>query len=820
MRGQRSRLLLVLTLGVSLGIGLTWLWRSSAEDAAQLAELEAFTHAPDEEETDLQQADTRPAGVRAREATSERAEASREGEALAERVPAGVIVVHGPNGQPLAGAVVEARSEQGVTDRRATDAEGKTTLMLPPAEHLALRASAEGFFPAVLADHPFGQPAILVVGEAALCDGVVRDAQGAPLAGVFVEPRGPAGSPRSAQARKERTDAEGRFRLPPLAPGTYDLWLEPPAGRAPVSVAAGMFLAAGPRTLELQLVPGMTLRGTVRDAQSGQPIGGATLEVAVELKVGQLRSHAPRREATSDELGAFTLANLPVGIAGVLAKAPGHTPAWRRVEVLQTQGTVDLEITLDGTASVRGRVVTADKVPVAGAEVSYAWFSGDRLEFLSRTATSDASGHYELLDLPVRDNAIVCCKKDGFAPGGEPLGKVKAGEAREVDVDFERGIEVRGRVRGEDGKVPVVALKLVPKLGAERFTSPMVADAEGSFALKPVTPFPYRLEITAEGYLPLHKDLNLDNKLPVVDVGTFTLLRAYALEGVVLRRPTGMGVPGVRVTIVSTADKGQFVRRLVTDEYGAFVCEDLKQGNYRVFADGVGILQPREPAVLLSVPQHRRVRVVVDRFEPPATGGVIGRLLDPATGKPVTAFSVPGLDGRRVARIDDTFHLRGIPAGRVDLRFDARGFQSAIVPGVYVRAGDTTRITDIYLQPGGVLELAVVDRNGKPFPQDQVRITLKDTYLRTLGHHLAPMQVVPEKGYYRFEGLAPSQFSLEVTGPKGMQPFQKTVDVLTTRQPVRLRAQLNPVPPPKPKPQQKPQGKPKPPPAKKGGDGK
>jgi len=47
-------------------------------------------------------------------------------------------------------------------------------------------------------------------------DGVVRDAAGAPLAGVIVRVSGPA-------ARSERTGVAGRYRVAGLPPGTYTI---------------------------------------------------------------------------------------------------------------------------------------------------------------------------------------------------------------------------------------------------------------------------------------------------------------------------------------------------------------------------------------------------------------------------------------------------------------------------------------------------------------------------------------------------------------------------------------------------------------------
>src|SRR5262249_34863235 len=153
------------------------------------------------------------------------------------------------------------------------------------------------------------------------------------------------------------------------------------------------------------------------------------------------------------------------------------------------------------------------------------------------------------------------------------------------------GVELRGRVHGEDHTTPNATVRLVPKLGAERFTRAQPADADGSFVMTSIAPFGYRLEVRAEGYVELKKDINLDSKKPMTDLRTLSLARAWELNGVVLYRPDGMGVPGARVNFVPVSDKDAPKRSVLTDDFGVFVCSDLKAGNYKLTIEAVGFVQ-------------------------------------------------------------------------------------------------------------------------------------------------------------------------------------------------------------------------------------
>jgi hypothetical protein len=122
--------------------------------------------------------------------------------------------------------------------------------------------------------------------------GVVRDAQGAPLAGAAVTLRGPQfqppvgggffamsnGDPDNVPVNVARSDATGRFTLEHATPGEMRLHVEHPTHLAelvPVSVREGATTETG----EIRLLAGGTVFGTALD-QHGKPLSGGTVSLS------------------------------------------------------------------------------------------------------------------------------------------------------------------------------------------------------------------------------------------------------------------------------------------------------------------------------------------------------------------------------------------------------------------------------------------------------------------------------------------------------------------------------------------------------------
>ena len=245
---------------------------------------------------------------------------TRKNEALGERPffetvemrPAKAITgrVETPEGTPASGVdllaysrtdkVVKGHFEYGSFAKAKTDAEGRFRLPITTPGQGVFWILPDKFAPEmrVLADGKRGDLGTITLTKGVAVTGVALDVDGKPLAGLLIEADRERGSGPEFEAlgrlivadaidRTAETDAEGRFTLDPLPPGTYrvmptdyDARVNRSAGRAR-RVLPGVF---APKTLtikegetippmEVRALPHVVIEGQWLDSK-GQPKGG------------------------------------------------------------------------------------------------------------------------------------------------------------------------------------------------------------------------------------------------------------------------------------------------------------------------------------------------------------------------------------------------------------------------------------------------------------------------------------------------------------------------------------------------------------------
>ena len=295
------------------------------------------------------------------------------------------LVVDGAGAAPVAGASVALASDPAVST--ATDASGRFTLNGIAAGDQAVRVSAAGYGEASVVFSVSG--GVLDLGTIPLSlnptagriRGVVRDAaSGTPLSGVDVSVAG-------AFTAATLTDASGAFEFADVTPGDVTVSAATPGYQG--GSGTGTVTAGGVLVTNIDLVPANgVLVGTVRDADSGGPVAGATIAVS------------SGDTASSDAAGAFSLADMAPGSVEVTVSAPGYS-AQTLQAVISPGGTTDLGAValspVPTSTTVSGVVTDAESgapVPgaavsvvgtafsaVSGADGSYAISGVDRLEF-------------------------------------------------------------------------------------------------------------------------------------------------------------------------------------------------------------------------------------------------------------------------------------------------------------------------------------------------------------------------------------------------------------------------------------------------------
>ncbi|HEY0133060.1 MAG TPA: carboxypeptidase regulatory-like domain-containing protein, partial [Nannocystis sp.] len=242
---------------------------------------------------------------------------------------------------------------------------------------------------------------LVVEGNAGKITGVVRDADGAPVADAFVEATRESDSAAASAGGAVRdgrwgsfwntphlTDQDGRFTLDDLEKGKHALRAHRKGG--------------GEALLEhVDLGGDVVLTIASAGRMSGVVSlkgGGAPEEFTVSVEDEQ--TGFSRNDHFFRSNGAWSLAEVPAGKYKVrVSSGPGSAEA----EAVMTEGkdTSDVKIELAPKVTVRGKVVDLAGAPVAGLRVMVSapgtWSFGEGEEKLNIT---DAQGNYEVEHAP------------------------------------------------------------------------------------------------------------------------------------------------------------------------------------------------------------------------------------------------------------------------------------------------------------------------------------------------------------------------------------------------------------------------------------
>lgn len=440
-----------------------------------------------------------------------------------------------PGGEPVRHARIEIRGDrapQGAVRRVVhTDAEGRFRVRIPlrhvhlqiDAPHHATRtfgtgrtdyanitwsdtsSSSYGWNAPEPLEIPPDRHLVVRLPRLARVQGVVRRADdGDAVAGAPVIAIATAGRTAGAVATAT-TDTQGRYDLPdaPLGQVVFVVagqgWTSKDlawAGSRGRSTTSRLDLAPGDHaTLDLEVVPGVGLRGRVFDAD-GAPVAGASVRClpssvepkAVDFPFGRFSSPAWVGAQTTDAEGRFAfdtlLPSYPYQVHVLHPEHPRYASLPHRAP---DTGWEEVEVTLPATRGVDVRVVdVATGEGIAGAHVSLG--NG----FDTHGWTTDASGHVRVEPIDA-DAAWVWAKAPGYA-GLQQAGKVAAAgreETEEVRIALARGVWVSGRVVAPEGVSPT-DVHVSPALGGSWGAR---TGEDGTFRCGPVPAGPLGLRV-------------------------------------------------------------------------------------------------------------------------------------------------------------------------------------------------------------------------------------------------------------------------------------------------------------------------------------
>jgi hypothetical protein len=190
------------------------------------------------------------------------------------------------------------------------------------------------------------------------------------------------------------------------------------SGEAPPRGAAG----SPPASVSPEQETQGSIAGHVFSALTGEPLRNASVQLST-LAGSRLETRATR----SAPDGSFVFEHLRAGTYGVFVEKAGYEPkglpAPLRIE--KNQARADIEIKINQSAAIAGRITDRENLPVAGAAVHafvLRWRNGRQILVRAASVTTDERGIYRL---------------SGLAPGRYLLGaSVPADEAPQGELDL------------------------------------------------------------------------------------------------------------------------------------------------------------------------------------------------------------------------------------------------------------------------------------------------------------------------------------------------------------------------------------------------
>jgi hypothetical protein len=415
-------------------------------------------------------------------------------------------------------------------------------------------------------------------------------------------------------------------------------------------------------------------------------------------------------------------------------------------------------------------------------------------------AVSDARGDYCLDHVPARDPTITLdARAAGYA---QSTGEVKSsGSDARLDFVMKRGVTLRGTVVAPDG-MPAAGAAI--SLGFSPFAYDKLAthsSDDGSFKIPGAKPSRANLFFFVDwpGAAPLVQPIEIPADVPdgseVADL-VLKLGAGHFAAGRV-KDERGRPVPFIYVMIQKERQADDSYASGQTDATGAFRVERLPDGPLvlRAYGDGFG--------------ETRLEGIGVDRTDLEVTlkraGRAIGRVVDGATGEPLTHFKIRFCDAKlergdeKAHHYDSTWRESGrtfddaqgrfivgidssMPPGSIlGLEASAEGYSPSVADHVVLRVDPDPDELVIRLFRGGALEGLVVDASdGRPVGGALVKL-VNDQLPFDANHdsyaNARPTAKSDDAGRFRLERVPVGTASLVVDHPDFARAFEVDFEI-------------------------------------------
>jgi large repetitive protein len=695
-------------------------------------------------------------------------------------------IVKGPDGKPLAQALVAARPiggggpffEETPTVTARTDEAGRFKMALKSARPHNVRVEFRGLAARTIDKVRPGEPLSVTLQKGGAISGTVRDGTtGEPIARARVEAReesgfGPSvplvaagsGWEPGAGVIEATTDDKGRFRLEGVASGLHS-----------VSAAAkgyGRVQRASVRLggqADLVLFPGSSITGTVLGPE-GQPIAGAMVRVEGDFSFRAINSSGLEK---TDAKGRFEIVGLEAGLYRVVARHPDFAPGVASGIAVERSGDVQADLVLERGTRIVGRLVGSSERPVAGRVMVQELAASRMPHSLDEVFRVDAGtdGVFQIVGIPSGSHVLVATAPGYAAQRVEVDVRPRTQQTNVGDIALETGMTIRGRVTDKAGS-PIAEAQIRGFQPRPGFTSPAEgrSEGDGTFAIGGLSAGTYRLSVSAAGYG--NTDRQAEAGAENVEV---VLQAAGQITGQVVD-DAGRPVDAFRVSAQPKPQEGFGMRMVMPPRLqpfagtdGRFTLEGVSEGTYAVTASA----PERADGTVSNVKVEAGGTTDVGRVRLSAGGTIRGSVVD-LTGTPIPAANIFVRSGGRqffsFGAPDETtsdssgaFEIKGVKEGTHEVVANHPQYAEGRV-AVEVDAAKGPAEAKIVMSQGGRIEGSVRKRDGSGIPGQYVQVMAG----RGGGPMSGPnLMATSAEGTFVVEHVAPGQTTVTLMSRSG-----------------------------------------------------
>jgi hypothetical protein len=568
--------------------------------------------------------------------------------------------------------------------------------------------------------------------------------------------------PGAEDQRHASSDADGKFEITGLAPGTYKVtathsdWSE---------ASESVELKAAAAAVDIKMSVGASVVGVVLGAGQ-RPVSGAGVSLGAAGGGGMGPFGGEEQSTVADPSGRFRFERLTPGRYTVTAtlRSESSTPA--EVVVQSGEGERTVTLNLRTGATVRGMVTGLAENQRVGVNVTA---SGPE-DFFSSLRT-DAAGAFEFTGVPAGAINLRASAGDFMTSTRSAATQVVVPEGQlevSAEIVFEEGFRLDGHVSRGGKPVTDAMVNASPEGGGggRQRSATGRTDESGAFALEGLAAGTYMVNAFPQsGGSMIRKSVTLSG-----DTSVELEAPPARLAGTVVEQGTGRPIGDAEIRAEDpqpTPGRGGMMMVQTSDSGGRFVFDGVEPQPYRVSVQKAAyqsetrqVTAGEDTDVVIELKRGEGIGVTAkDGIYQTPLRSLFVRIAD---GSGAAAFSGSvGLDS------DGHGEIPSVRPGSYQLRASAQGY--APVGPVTINVPSSS--VNLSLTPGGTLELQVGPQTmALANPTAHITLASGAPYIGTFfGPGDGSLRLSP--GVRRMENMSPGSYLIAVDGGGARKAF-------------------------------------------------